>query len=55
MYFFKYLFINDITLDPIIAKSVFKNKFPNVDISGSDTDTYIITKYWEAKNITLII
>ena len=49
--YFKYLFINDITLDPTIAKSIFKNKFHNIDIRRNDTNTYIISKYRETKNI----
>ena len=50
-YLDKYLYVNDITLDPTIAKSIFKNKFPNIDLTGNDTNNYIITKYREAKNI----
>ena len=34
-----------------MAKSIFKNKFPNIDISGSDTNTCVVSKYREAKNI----
>ena len=41
--YFKYLFINDITLVPTIAKSIFKNKFPYIDIRRIDSNTYIIS------------
>ena len=50
-HYFKLMFLKDYTLDPTIAKSIFKNKFPNIDLSGADINTYITTKYKEAKAI----
>ena len=50
-HYFKLMFLKDYTLDPTIAKSIFKNKFPNIDLSGTDINTYITTKYKEAKAI----
>jgi len=49
--YFKYLFLEDYRLTPIEAKDKFKQKFPNIDISGKDINTYINTKYRDAKNI----
>lgn len=49
--YFKLMFLKDYTLDPTITKSIFKNKFPNIDLSGNDINTYITTKYKEAKAI----
>ena len=50
-HYFKLMFLKDYTLDPTIAKSIFKNKFPNIDLSGSDINTYITTKSKEPKTI----
>ena len=50
-YYFKLMFLNDFTLDPTLAKSIFKGKYPNVDISGKEIATYINTKFREAKAV----
>ncbi len=49
--YFKYLFLKDYRLTPVEAKDKFKTKFPNIDLTGNDINTYINTKYREAKNI----
>ena len=49
--YFKYLFLEDYRLTPVEAKDKFKSKFPNIDLSGKDINTYINTKCRDAKNI----
>lgn len=45
------MFLEDYRLTPVKAKDRFKNKFPNINLSGNDINTYINTKYREAKTI----
>ena len=50
-HYFKLLFLKDYTLDPTTAKSIFSRRFPNIDLTGNDINTYIKTKYKESQKI----
>ena len=45
----KYLFLEDYRLIPIEAKDKFKLKFPNIDLTSKDINTYINAKSRNAK------
>ena len=50
-HYFKILFLEDPCLMPIEAKEKFHDKFPNIDISTKENDTYIRTQYRIIKKI----
>ena len=50
-YYFYQMFIEDYKITPTEAKIIFKKKFPNIDITDKDINTYINTKYKESKVI----
>ena len=43
------MFIEDYKITPTEAKIIFRKQFPNIDLADQDINTYINTKYKEAK------
>jgi hypothetical protein len=45
------MFVEDYSLDPTTAKIKFKSKFPIIDLTGADVNSYIRNKYKEVSKI----
>ena len=45
------MFVEDYNLEPTTAKIIFKRKFPSIDLTGADINSYTRNKYKESSKI----